>query len=253
MIRVIGRIVLGLGLGLGMGLGAYATTIAAPGFAFGHARGAGGIIFHAPSPLPPEAEVIAQRISDQLDRSVLGRGDSDLSLFVTMGGWRDNVFFGYVPQAGGVVYVPLSARHGFLSGADFAANRLTKDGRAIAAPRTLVYYGVHELAHIRTYELTGVVGFHALPTWVQEGLADYVALGAPDAAGWDFAVSDAPVTIAQMRRLGAAYPRKRALVAWVLDHAGWSLDDLLATRLTQAQALDRMRADIAVARLDDGA
>lgn len=253
MFRLFQRISLGLTLGLLVGIGAYGATIAAPGFAFGHARGASGITFHATAPLPADAEAIATQISTNLEASILGRGESALSLYVTDGGWRDNLFFSYVVNAGGVVYVPATRSHAFLSGADYAANRLTKNGYRIAPPRTLVYYGTHELAHIRTYELTGPLAFHLLPAWVQEGLADYVALGAPDAAGWDFALSNQLVTVPMMRLHGAAYPRKRALVAWMIEHAGWSLDDLLATRMTEAEALAKMRAEWAVASGADDA
>ena len=253
MIRLVLRITLGLALGFAAGIGAFGATIAAPGFAFAHARGADGITFHANNPLPPEAEDIARQISAELDASILGRGDSELSLFVTEGGWRDALFFSSVRQVGGIVYVPMTSSHAFLTGADFAGNRLKKGNYVIKGSRTLVYYGVHELAHIRTYERTGPLAFHALPMWVQEGLAEYVALGAPDAAGWDIALSNRPTTVAAQRRLGAAYPRERALVAWAVEHAGWSLDKLLDTRLTEAEILDRMRADMAVAGSADDA
>lgn len=168
------------------------------------------------------------------------RDNDPLKLFVAETGWRNHLYFALVRGAGGVVYYPLTHRHAFLSGADFEKGLLRKRARLIAPPRDLAYFGTHELAHVLTGRKLGAIRYHKLPEWVREGLADYIALGAPDIVTLDAQLSDNDITLANMVAHGS-YPRKRMLVAYYLDVSGWSLDELLQTSMTQNEALERLR------------
>ena len=55
-------------------------------------------------------------------------------------------------------------------------------------------------------------------------------------------LGDRPVDIPMMVRYGS-YPRYRLLVTFFLERKGWSVDQLLHTRLTAEQANEIMRAD----------
>lgn len=74
---------------------------------------------------------------------------------------------------------------------------------------------------------------------MREGVADYIALGAPDITTMDAELSDNEISLANMVAHGS-YPRKRMLVAYYLDVSGWSLDELLQTSMTQNEALKYM-------------
>jgi hypothetical protein len=52
------------------------------------------------------------------------------------------------------------------------------DGRhTVPPPRTLSYYLIHEITHLMVADRVGAVGIVRMPRWVNEGFADYVALG----------------------------------------------------------------------------
>ena len=56
------------------------------------------------------------------------------------------------------------------------------------------------------------------------------------------ALGDRPVDIPMMIRYGS-YPRYRLLVTYFIEKKGWSVDQLLQTRLTEDEATAIMRAD----------
>ncbi len=209
---------------------------------FAHSRNLGPVTIHATHPIPPTADAVLADISSRLNASPLGPAEGPFNLFVAGEGWRWKVYFGLAPYAGGLVFYPVSGNGGFLAGADFDQGRLIKHGRTIGPPRTLAYYGTHELTHVLVGQRVGAIRFHTMPDWVREGLADYVALGPVDIAAIDALLGDRPVTRADMDRHGV-YIRKRMLVTWALDHAGWGLDRLLASDLTDAEALAAMRRE----------
>ena len=208
-----------------------------PFFAF--SRTVENITIYDVQPIPSAADQALQEMVDTLNNSPFET--EEMSLFVAHEGWRNGLFFFLAPGAGGVVYYPISYSHGFLSGADYETGQLIKENRLINPPRTLAYYGTHELAHVLTGRKVGAWRFHMMPEWVREGLADYVALGAPeDYAALDGVLGDAPITLESLDAYGA-YPRYRLLVSWFLDEADWTLDALLETDMTENSALAEMR------------
>ena len=180
-------------------------------------------------------------VKTRLDQSILGPDTAALALY-SAGGWRKRLFFTYVQSAGGVVYVPVSRNHAFLSPIDTKADRLIKDGTVIAPPRTASYYAVHELAHVRVAAMNGALRFHRMPAWVREGLADYVALGpmTPDTRKaimeWD------GPRLPLMQRYGA-YPEFRAMVDFVINDLGWTTELLISTEMDQTAMRNAMAAD----------
>ncbi len=213
-----------------------------PFFAF--SRTVQAITIYDTQPIPQSADRILSEIAE-----ILAAGPFEyeqLELFVARDGWRHDLFFWLGPKAGGIVYYPLTYNHGFLSGADYRSGLLRKGERLINPPRTLVYYGVHELTHVLTGQHIGAFRFHAMPDWVREGLADYVALGQPqDYVGLDAQLGNQPISVDVMDSHGA-YPRYRMLVAWFLTQEGWSLDALLATDMSESEALAIMREGLAI-------
>ena len=211
-----------------------------PFFAF--SRTVENITIYDVEPIPNAADVALQEIVNTLNASPFE--PADLNLFVANTGWRNKLYFFLAQGAGGVVYYPVTYDHGFLSGADYRSGLLVKDNRRINPPRTLAYYGSHELTHVLTGHKVGAVRYHMMPEWVREGLADYVALGAPvDYVELDTILGDDPVQLQALDRYGA-YPRYRLLVSWFLDEQDWTLDALLETNMTENNALAEMREGI---------
>jgi hypothetical protein len=109
-------------------------------------------------------------------------------------------------------------------------------------PRTLAWLCAHELTHLITSEHLGLARFR-VPQWAFEGLADYVGIENRESfEQLRNALGDRPVDIPMMVNYGS-YPRYRLLVTFFIERKGWSVDQLLHTRLTAEQADEIMRAD----------
>ena len=211
-----------------------------PFFAF--SRTVENITIYDVQPIPNSADVALRQMVNTLNASPFEPGQ--MSLFVANDGWRNKLYFFLAQEAGGVVYYPVTYDHGFLSGADYSTGQLIKDGRKVAPPRTLAYYGSHELTHAMTGQRVGALRYHLMPEWVREGIADYVALGAPqNYARMDTVLGEDPPTLQILDAFGA-YPRYRLLVSWFLEEQDWTLDALLETDMTENTALAEMREDL---------
>ncbi len=92
--------------------------------------------------------------------------------------------------------------------------------------RTLDYFVAHEITHQLTGEAIGPVRFYRLPRWAREGYADYV--GKEDAFDYSEARRAFPAKSPKMdwKRSGL-YWRFHLLVAYLLDHQHWSVEQLL--------------------------
>jgi hypothetical protein len=160
-------------------------------------------------------------------------------LFVVNSAWRRGGLFTNRQAVGGLVYYPLSGTNAFLSGADFEKGLLiAPSGAVMQPPRTLAYYGAHEVAHLLTGRQTGTLGYLNMPEWIREGVADYVALeGAADYPALAEAASalqgEAPLAV--INRFGV-YPKYRLLVGYFLDRKGWSLEQLLHSTMSLEEA-----------------
>lgn len=142
-------------------------------------------------------------------------------------------------QVGGFVVAPLTREHAFFSGADFESNELiSPSGYRPHPPRTLVYYGVHELMHVVTIKNVGWYRFATMPVWVREGLADYVAMPTERADKLYAKIGQKKLDLSMMKAHGV-YAPYRLLVIYFLEEEGWSIERLLESDLTleEAQAI----------------
>jgi hypothetical protein len=161
-------------------LAAYAglfAAIARPGAFYGHSSGAGLVTFHAAEPLPPEAVQLAEAVTAAFAGSPLGLPAHPVDVWLVEEGWPVRLFFAGSPRASGLTYPVASTRNVFLRHADLPRDRLIRDGVAVTPPRTLVYYLVHEITRLMVAERVGPLRIVRMPRWINEGFADYVALG----------------------------------------------------------------------------
>jgi hypothetical protein len=162
-------------------------------------------------------------------------------IFVAQTEWRRRLVFLWTYGAGGVNFYPVT-RNVFIRQSDIDADRvLRSDGGLVPPPRTLAYYGAHEIGHSLIGERIGAIANRQLPKWIREGVADYIGFGGE--------VDIDALTRALVARerdfdpiRSGFYARYRLLVAWLLEREGWSIDQLLASGITQADAEARLLA-----------
>ena len=218
-----------------------AGVFAFPHALFAHSYMGAGLTLHTVAPVDDAA---AKRfligVRARLNASVMGPVERPMSVFMANGGWRERLFFAVVPQAGAVVYPALSDDHAFVRRGDVGRNRLFKGEFELTPPRDLTYFAVHELGHLATVDRVGRVRFHLCPAWVREGLADYIALG-DMAAGDAVEMLDDPHPWFEY----GSYPVRRAMVSMLLRRAGWDVDRLLKTDLSEPEVLAMLKAELA--------
>jgi hypothetical protein len=161
-------------------------------------------------------------------------------VFVANAEWRRQFFFNASGGAAGVNFYPVT-NDVFIRHSDI--NRDTvygASGLPAAAPRTFAYYAAHEICHSFTAERLGASrGWNSgLPQWVREGYADYVGMGGQvdiDDLYRRYRADDPQLDFQKSH----TYARFRLLVAYLLQRERWTVDELLASRLslTQAEAL----------------
>jgi hypothetical protein len=213
-----------------------------PLFAFSLA--AGRIVVSSDRPIPTAGgERVLRDCERLLERSPLVARSRQYQLFVANEEWHHRLYFIPRPQAGGLSYFYGFGGQSFLSGADFDAGQLVKWGYVTMPPRTLAYFCAHELTHVVTGEHIGLLALLRMPEWVREGIADYVAIEHRQSfEQLRDALGERPVDVAMMQAYGA-YPRYRLLVTYFLEKKGWSVDELLQTKLSTDEALAIMGAD----------
>jgi len=213
-----------------------------PLFAF--SVGAGKIIVASDRPIPAAGgERLIRDCGRLLERSPLKAEGLHYRLFVTNEDWRHRLFFLPHLDAGGLEYFFGFRGVAFLSGANFDTGRHVKWSYVTTPPRTLAYFCAHELTHIVVDEHIGVVGKLRLREWVREGWADYVAIeNRQSFEQLKDALGERPVDVPMMQAYGA-YPRYRMLVTYFLERKGWSVEQLLNSRLTDDEATAIMRSD----------
>jgi hypothetical protein len=157
--------------------------------------------------------------------------------------WRRKLVFTIEGGAAGVNYHPLTGVV-YLRHADIGQNQLYgAAGKPAAPPRTLSYYMAHEITHSLTGERLGPLHIwnRRLPQWVREGYADYVGMGGKvDVADLyrREKAGDPDLSFARTH----TYAEFRLLAAYFLQDRGWTVDQLLASKLTKAQAQAAMEA-----------
>ena len=224
-----------------------AAIIAWPQPLFAYGLSAAGIEVRSDRPIPAaEGEKFLREVASLLDRSPLKRRAHPYTLYVANDSWRRRLVFLWLSGAGGVVFYPVSSRHGFLSGADFARGALVhSSGKVVRAPRTLAYYGAHELTHVVTGQQLGTVRFHLMPQWAREGFADYVALRDGTRIEELAKVLDGNLAKQDIWDRYGYYARYRLLVAYLLEREKWPVSRLLQTRMTYEEARTLLRNGLA--------
>jgi hypothetical protein len=239
--RAIKRTLLWTGAALLIPVLIFCALIAWPDPLFAYSLGTGKIVVASDRPIPSAGgERFLQDCERLLERSPLKAKSRRYRVYVTNENWRQRLFFLPNLPAWGLAYG--LGGTAFLTGANFETGRVVHWGYAGTPPRTLAWLCAHEVTHLITYEHIGLARFR-MPQWAFEGLADYV--GIENRESFEHlrdALGDRPVDTAMMVRYGS-YPRYRLLVTFFLERKGWSVDQLLNTRLTDEEANEMMRAD----------
>lgn len=217
-------------LAVGLLQGVLFFAIAFPGPFFDHARGDGLVTFHAETPLPPEAETMAAEVTALLSRAPLGPPGRPVDIWLVEDGLPLRLFFAGSPRASGLTYPVASLRNVFLRHADLPRNRLVRGARVVPPPRTLSYFLVHEITHLQVADRVGRWRIVRMPRWINEGYADYVALGPASPALIARVETGEPVP----RTHFGTYPRERACVTLALARLDGDADALFALDIDMA-------------------
>jgi len=189
---------------------------------------------------PERGRRVLADVERRIATSPLDRRFGVHRIFVAQSEWRRRLVFLWTYGAGGVNFYP-ATRNVFIRQSDIDADRVLRGGGPVPPPRTLAYYGAHEIGHSLIGERIGAVANRRLPEWIREGVADYIGFGGAvdiDALTRSLLAGDPDLDPAR----SGLYARYRLLVAWLIEREGWSIDRLLASRMTQAEAEARLRA-----------
>jgi len=222
-------------------VGAYAAVLNLPGVLFPYHVTEGRLRLYSDQPIQGAGPVLrdAQRrietspIDDRRPHTVA----------IANSEWRRKLVFTIQGGAAGVNYYPLTGVV-YLRRADIGQNQLYgASGRPAAPPRTLSYYMAHEITHSLTGEHLGIARLwnRRLPQWVREGYADYVGVGGRTDVADLYRrekAGDPDLSFARTH----TYAEFRLLAAYFLQDQGWTVDQLLASTLTKAQAQAAMEA-----------
>jgi hypothetical protein len=243
VLRSIKRTLLWASVALGTAALSLCALITWPEPLFAFSLGSAKIVVNSDRPIPPGGGDRFLRDCERLlDRSPLKAKGRQYRLYVTNDAWRQRLFFILQRDAWGFAWYYGFDGHAFLSGADFDAGRVIHWGYVGTPPRTLASLCAHELTHVIAWEHLGLDRLH-VPQWVWEGLPDYVAIENRETfEQLRDALGDRPVDIPMRVKYGF-YPRYRLLVTYFIEKKGWSVDQLLQTRLTEDEANEIMRAD----------
>jgi hypothetical protein len=243
LLRLITRTLLSACLALAISALSLCALITWPEPLFAFLAGSGRIVVFSDRPIPlAGGERFLRECDRLLDRSPLKAGGRQYRIYVTNDDWRQHLFFFPQPERWGFTWYPCFRGHAFLSGAEFDRGRIVHWGYVGTPPRTLAALCAHELTHVIAWEHIGLARWH-VPQWVWEGLPDYVAI--ENRETFDQlrgALGDRPVDTSMQVKYGS-YPRYRLLVTYFIEKKGWSVDQILQTRLTEDEATTIMRAE----------
>ncbi|OQW54970.1 MAG: hypothetical protein A4S14_13995 [Proteobacteria bacterium SG_bin9] len=185
----------------------------------------------------PFDEGHAKRVLDdaveRINTSPLPLDGATHRVFITNTEWRRRLFFLPNWQAGGINHY--LARNVFIGRADIPNNRLSGDHGLVLPPRTLAYFIAHEIGHSLVGGRIGLVGNKLLPTWIGEGVPDYIGFGGDvDIDELTRALVDDKPEMNPAK--SGLYARYRLLVAFMLKQEGWSIDRLLTSGLPLGEA-----------------
>ncbi len=237
------RIVVRVAIALVLLVAAGVAILRMPQPLFAWSATSGNITLYSDAPFREEAgRKVLDLVRAKLERSPLYvRGQHDVA-FICNTQWRRAIFFNRKYRVGGLCYYPITS-HVFLRTSVVEENRMRgPSGKLVPGNRPLDYFIAHELTHAMTGRYVGPLRYHRLPVWLREGYADYVGTGG------DFDYDQMRLAfLAGARDLDPArsglYLRYHLLVAHYLEKERWSIDRLLASRPSQAEAEQAVRRE----------
>jgi hypothetical protein len=243
MVRIIKRILLWTGAAIGTAALLFCSLLLWPDPLFPYSLGSGKVVVVSDLPIPVAGgERFLSDCERLIERSPLKAMAHQYRVYITNESWRHRLFFLPNPEAWGLTYSFLKGPS-ILSRINFETGRVVHWGYVGTPPRTAAWLCAHELTHIIEAEHAGRLSFYRVPPWAWEGLADYVGIENRESfEQLRDALGDRPVDIPMMIKYGG-YPRFRLLVTYFLEKKGWSVDQLLQTKLTEDEANALMRAD----------
>ncbi len=191
------------------------------------------LVLYSDRPFSPDAgRKLLDQVQAKLMKSAVYSADVTYSALIGNSGWRRALYFFGDGQAGGLTYYPWSTNV-FLSGGVVEENRKTSPtGKADVLGRGLDHFIAHEIAHDLTGELIGWQRMRDLPVWVREGYAEYI--GSSGGFDYDEALRAYLEHAPEMSMPPAVpYRRYNLLVAYLLEHKGWSEAQLFDATLSQ--------------------
>lgn len=173
---------------------------------------------------PKQGRQVLANIERRMAASPLN-DDNKYRIFIANSDWRNRLVFLWSYGAGGVNYYPL--RNVFIRAADIDADRVKKrSGALVEPPRTLAYFGAHEIGHSLVAAKLGALAHQRLPVWIREGLADYIAFGGEVEIDELARGLRRDVPELDPQRSGL-YARYRLMVAYLLEREDWTIATLL--------------------------
>lgn len=188
----------------------------------------------------PFSDPHARRLLHEIERRISTSPLDDHrphAIFIANTRWRRGLVFLTANGARAVNWEPITSNV-FIGRSDVDLDRVfSASGEAADPPRTLAYYAAHEITHSFTARKRGPARLwnKLFRSWVREGYADYVGMGGHidlDELYRRYTADGAK---------GDPYLPYRLLCAYFLDREGWSLESLLESKLTAAEAEARMR------------
>ena len=205
---------------------------------FAYKISSGSLTVYSDVPIPEESgRLFLERVHQKLEDSSLSIDERPLEMYMVNTTWRRKWLW-ILPSSvvGGFVVVPVTGNHAFFSGADFETNELIAPSNyRPTPPRTLDYYGAHELAHVLMYRQLGVWDFYRAPSWVVEGVPDYIALPKVGTSSLYASIGEREADLEMMQAYGV-YAPYRLLVSYFLEDAGWTMQELMSTDLSFEEA-----------------
>jgi hypothetical protein len=211
-----------------------AAVLAHPDPLFAYHVGYGRLELRSDRPFDFEAgQHLLADVEQRLSKSELNDAEPHAAIIANTE-WRRALSFLWNGGAAGLNYYPLT-RNVFIRKSDIEADRVYgASGKMAQPPRTLAYYIAHEMGHTLTKERVGGVAYSSMPRWIREGVADYIGFGSK---------ADVGELMKALRSGDPAldpksgyYARYRLLAAALIEHEHWSMDRLLHSHMTQAEA-----------------
>ena len=202
----------------------------------------GRLELHSDTPFDLErAKSVLADVDGRISKSVLDHRNGVHRIFVANTNWRARLVFLWNFGAGGVNYGTFT-RNVFIKKSDIDGNAvLTSRGEPVPPPRTLAYFAAHEIGHSLVEEHIGAIANWTLPTWIKEGLCDYIAFGGDvDIDALTVSLRSGDVTLDPQK--SGHYALYRLVVAYYLDRRKWTLDQLLGSKIPLLAAKEELLA-----------